>query len=143
MNPCLDIEKKAFEMLNVFMKDKPHEEEPSTDYHEQRVPEALEVRLDRMSKQNIKLISSEMTVYLNSHTFQVKGSTGQIYKVTVGPRLQCTCRDHISRATHCKHILYILLKELKVLDLKLRIYETLYPSNQELKDIFLTYHPTS
>lgn len=39
MDPYLDIEKKAFEMLNVFMKDTPHEEEPSTDYHEQRVPE--------------------------------------------------------------------------------------------------------
>lgn len=52
------------------------------------------------------------------------------YTVTIGPKLHCTCRDHNVRGTHCKHILFILLKELKVTDLKSPVYETLTPSDK-------------
>lgn len=52
------------------------------------------------------------------------------YTVTIGPKLHCTCRDHNVRGTHCKHILFILLRELKVTDLKSPVYETLTPSDK-------------
>ncbi|ORE08260.1 hypothetical protein BCV72DRAFT_92950 [Rhizopus microsporus var. microsporus] len=146
-----DTEQQAAKILNTYAKGKEKAYELSDDDQflsesdiediEQTVPE-LEIRLERMAKQNIRLVSSEMTAYMKSHDFKVKGSTGTEYTVTIGPKLHCTCRDHNVRGTHCKHILFILLRELKVTDLKSPVYETLTPSDKVLKDIFSRYHPT-
>ncbi|KAG1273367.1 hypothetical protein G6F65_011089 [Rhizopus arrhizus] len=146
-----DSEEQASRILNTFMKGKESAYNNEEDENllstsdiediEQTVPEELEARLERMAKQNIKLVSSQMVTYRKSHEFKVKGSTGKTYSVTIGPKIYCDCRDHNVRGTHCKHILYILLKELKVSDLKSPVYETLTPSDKVLKDIFSTYHP--
>ncbi|KAI9272173.1 hypothetical protein EDC94DRAFT_251597 [Helicostylum pulchrum] len=97
---------------------------------ERLVPFETETRLKRSSTENIYLLSSKMTRYLSSHEFEVRGSTGKIYIVKIGPRLECSCHDRMMRSTHCKHILYILVHELKLIDLRNQVFSTLYPSEQ-------------
>ncbi|KAL9558230.1 hypothetical protein PS6_001399 [Mucor atramentarius] len=95
------------------------------------IPNELRVRSQRAVEEHIRLVSSEMIRYLRKHEF----------KVTIGPRLECTCRDYQIRKYHCKHILYILFKELKIQDLSAAIFTTLFPSDEILKDVFQKYHP--
>ncbi|GAA5811977.1 hypothetical protein MFLAVUS_005424 [Mucor flavus] len=70
----------------------------------------------------------------------LRGSTGKIYTVKIGPRLECSCYDRMLRSAHCKHILYILVHELKLIDLRNKVFTTLYPSEQILEEIFVKYH---
>ncbi|OBZ89320.1 hypothetical protein A0J61_02630 [Choanephora cucurbitarum] len=97
-----------------------------------KIPDQLESRLKRVSKEPIRILSSKMTNYENGHEFKVRGSTGKTYIVTIGPKLDCTCYDHKIRSVHCKHILYVLLKELKVQDLTSTIYITQFPSSDSV-----------
>ncbi|KYQ93828.1 hypothetical protein DLAC_05226 [Tieghemostelium lacteum] len=46
-----------------------------------------------------------------SQNFLVKGLTGT-YTVTVGEEFKCTCKDYYKREQYCKHMAYVMLKEL-------------------------------
>lgn len=46
----------------------------------------------------------------NSATFQVLGSTGNIYNVALNDNPVCSCPDYTTRGTRCKHILFMLIK---------------------------------
>ncbi|CAO3606630.1 unnamed protein product [Mucor fragilis] len=104
------------------------------------IPDALKARSKRAVEERIRLVSSEMIRYLRKHEFKVRGTTGKVYTVIIGDRLQCTCHDYQIRKCHCKHILYILLKELKIRDLSMEIFATLFPSDEILKEAFKKYH---
>ncbi|KAI8981935.1 hypothetical protein BDF20DRAFT_441734 [Mycotypha africana] len=108
--------------------------------HEQ-LPEETEERMKRMKKEPIHLVSSDMKEHYKEHEFAVRGSRGKTYNVTIGPKLNCTCRDHNVRGTHCKHILYALKEEMGVKNEDSPLYETLTPSDKELKEAFKHYHP--
>jgi len=45
--------------------------------------------------------------------FDLLGSTGNVYTVTIGPRNRCTCPDY-AKAAVCKHVLFVMLKVLRV-----------------------------
>ncbi|KAK4509953.1 CorA metal ion transporter [Mucor velutinosus] len=104
------------------------------------IPNEIKVRSKRAVEEHIRLLSSDMIRYLRKHEFKVRGTTGKVYTVIIGNRLECTCRDYQIRKCHCKHILYILLKELKIRDLSMEIFKTLYPSDEILKEVFQKYH---
>ncbi|KAL0135065.1 hypothetical protein V8B55DRAFT_1556997 [Mucor lusitanicus] len=104
------------------------------------IPEDLKVRSKRALEERIRLVSSDMIRYLRKHEFKVRGTAGKVYTVIIGNRLECTCRDYQIRKCHCKHILYILLKELKVRDLSKEVFTTLFPSDEALKEVFQAYH---
>ncbi|KAI8641396.1 hypothetical protein BD408DRAFT_418210 [Parasitella parasitica] len=94
------------------------------------IPDELKVRSQRALDEPIQLVSSEMIRYQRKHEFKVRGTTGKIYIVTIGPRLECNCRDHQIRKGHCKHILFILLRELRIQDMSSPIFSTLFPTDQ-------------
>ncbi|KAI7893746.1 uncharacterized protein EV154DRAFT_600588 [Mucor mucedo] len=130
-----DTESELADMLRKFTIHK--KIETVSDYIKQNenppmpfVNDHTEVRLQRSCKQDIRLLSSKMTRRFLSHEFEVRGSTGQNYTVKIGPKLDCTCRDHRTRATHCKHILFILSQELKIQNYSSIIYVTLFPTDQ-------------
>lgn len=52
----------------------------------------------------------------NSATFQVLGSTGNIYNVALNGEPVCSCPDHSTRGSRCKHILFMLIKIFNVED---------------------------
>ncbi|KAG2202972.1 hypothetical protein INT46_009089 [Mucor plumbeus] len=105
------------------------------------IPDELKARSERAVNEHIRLLSSNMIRFLRKHEFKVRGTAGKIYTVTIGPRLECSCRDYQIRKSHCKHILFILLKELDIKDLSTAIFSTIFPSDEILKDVFRKYHP--
>ncbi|KAI7898213.1 uncharacterized protein BX663DRAFT_525598 [Cokeromyces recurvatus] len=152
-----DTERDLATMLDTYMKGKQVENPFMSntivkEEKESMAPQSLTSRVKRASNEHIRILSSEMIHYLKQHEFkgkgeiitteiryskgflfsisQVRGSKGKTYTVTIGPKIQCTCVDHTMRAIHCKHILYILLKELQVQNLSSIIYLTLFPSDQ-------------
>ncbi|KAI8347640.1 hypothetical protein BD560DRAFT_410884 [Blakeslea trispora] len=42
--------------------------------------------------------------------FDVAGSVGNMYNVTIGNKIGCTCMDYNIKRTYCKHILMVLIK---------------------------------
>ena len=46
--------------------------------------------------------------------FSVLGSTGNVYMVKVSQIPSCTCPDFLKHQVHCKHILFVFLKVLKI-----------------------------
>jgi len=44
--------------------------------------------------------------------FTVLGSTGNVYRVTIGRLVQCTCPDH-QKGNICKHIIFVMVRVLK------------------------------
>lgn len=57
-----------------------------------------------------KIFLANRNIEDNSATFQVLGSTGNIYNVTLNGTPICSCLDHITRGSRCKHILFMLIK---------------------------------
>ncbi len=70
-------------------------------------------RLDRAMTQRMYLIKQQDTSTENNlcKTYSVLGSTGNVYNVKIEKFPSCTCPD---TALCCKHILFVLLRVLKV-----------------------------
>jgi len=66
--------------------------------------------------------------------FIVMGTIGNVYNVTIGPKLKCTCPD-FQNGNLCKHILFVFLKVLRVPANSSSIYQQALLSS-ELKTIF-------
>ena len=49
----------------------------------------------------------------NTETFQIAGTTGNIYTVTIDKLPSCTCPDNRRARNQCKHIIYVLVRVLK------------------------------
>ena len=64
----------------------------------------------------------------------VLGSTGNIYKVSIGHLMHCTCPDHL-KGNVCKHILFVMLKVVGLPTTSPLVYQAALLSN-ELEDIF-------
>lgn len=47
-------------------------------------------------------------------TYDVMGTSGNIYTVTVSNKPTCTCPDFMSRGKRCKHIYFVLIRIMKV-----------------------------
>ncbi|KAI9272232.1 hypothetical protein EDC94DRAFT_595805 [Helicostylum pulchrum] len=89
-------------------------------------------RVVRSMKQRMFVISREADAGDNSiEKFQVLGSVGNNYTVTMGPSVKCTCMDFCIRRVHCKHILMVLLKVYR-LPIDNLMFRTLSP-NRELR----------
>ncbi|ORX52387.1 hypothetical protein DM01DRAFT_1408265 [Hesseltinella vesiculosa] len=76
----------------------------------------------------------------NTFEFKVSGCTGNIYKVTIGPKVKCSCRDYIFRRRHCKHIMMILLKYFHCPP-NSHLFETLSPSHHDLSALATNMPP--
>ncbi|CEP17783.1 hypothetical protein [Parasitella parasitica] len=68
-------------------------------------------RVLRAIKQKMFVLSRELSPHDESaENFEVLGSIGNSYTVTIGASITCTCMDYRIKHTHCKHILMVLLK---------------------------------
>ncbi|KAI8352452.1 hypothetical protein EDC96DRAFT_517986 [Choanephora cucurbitarum] len=68
-----------------------------------RVLRAMKQRMFVLSRKTSELDSSV-------EIFDVAGSVGNMYTVTVDTRISCTCMDFGFRKSYCKHILMVLMK---------------------------------
>ncbi|KAI9312083.1 hypothetical protein BX666DRAFT_1988628 [Dichotomocladium elegans] len=94
----------------------------------------VQARLRRALSQRMYVISRERkNAY--TETFDVLGSIGNLYKVTVGPKLGCSCRDFRYRRVHCKHIFLVLARVFHLTG-ESRAYQRLTLTPNELELIF-------
>ncbi|CAO3588073.1 unnamed protein product [Absidia cylindrospora] len=99
----------------------------------------LRGKIERVRREKL-FVMSRNSISPTHETFEVIGSTGNLYKVNIGSRLSCSCRDFIHRRTHCKHILMILLKMFR-LHPSSPVFTTMNPSMNTLRDIFSSCVP--
>ena len=77
--------------------------------HRAKPPGAYLERLQRVRTQRMFLIDRKRTLSVDGHeeeVFDIAGSTGNIYEVTISKVPECTCPD-ASKGNQCKHIIYV------------------------------------
>ncbi|KAI5789026.1 hypothetical protein EDC01DRAFT_617043 [Geopyxis carbonaria] len=98
-----------------------------------RCPVHLEERMERCRTQRMYVLDRQRDPAKPlEETFEMAGSTGNVYEVTICEVPRCNCPDGIKNGT-CKHILYIMIKVLQA-DAHLVYQAALLPS--ELTHIF-------
>ena len=90
-------------------------------------------RIDRAMWQRMFMVSAEI---INEHKrkYAVLGSTGNVYFVTIGDLNECTCPDFL-KGNLCKHVLFVMLKVLRVQRHSELVYQKALLSS-ELETIF-------
>lgn len=63
--------------------------------------------------------------------YVVRGSSSNIYYVTIKNIPECTCPDYLTRSNRCKHIYFVLIRVMKVTDVDKKMYD-----DDELKIMF-------
>jgi hypothetical protein len=76
-----------------------------------RAPYRFQDRLERATTQPMFLINRERKLNSNGthevERFDMAGTTGNIYEVTIDKVPKCTCMDATVRGNQCKHIIYV------------------------------------
>ena len=87
--------------------------------------QGIQDRIDRALLQTMFLISKNVDESDRDlkWTFVVLGTTGNVYDVTIQRVPHCTCPDH-ANGNLCKHILFVLLKVMRVPSTSPLIYQT-------------------
>ncbi|KAI9801385.1 MAG: hypothetical protein M1825_003364 [Sarcosagium campestre] len=98
-------------------------------------PQSYLDRLDRVMSQRMFVIDrGEISSGENpSATFEMAGTTGNIYTVTISNVPTCTCPDNSRARNQCKHIIYVLVNVLK---LREPLQYQLAFLSKELREIF-------
>jgi hypothetical protein len=74
-----------------------------------------DVRKSRGKEQKIFLIlTHEYDDVINERKYEVMGTTGNVYTVSIINSPTCTCPDFLTRGKRCKHIYFILTRIMKV-----------------------------
>ncbi|EAU80667.2 hypothetical protein CC1G_08274 [Coprinopsis cinerea okayama7 len=76
-------------------------------------PQNIIDRLERVQMQTFYMLDRNRNGDELKETFQVSGSTGNVYTVVIDKIPSCTCPDAM-KGNHCKHILFIFTKVLHV-----------------------------
>ena len=69
-------------------------------------------RIEKCKKQKIFLLQIN-DISDTEKTFEIQGSTGNVYTVKINNELSCNCPDYIIRRNRCKHIYFVLIRILK------------------------------
>ncbi|KAJ7108948.1 hypothetical protein C8R43DRAFT_1043599 [Mycena crocata] len=78
-----------------------------------KCPGNIMERVERVMTQRFFMIDRKRFEGELKEEFQVLGSTGNVYTVTIQHKPSCNCPD-AAKGNHCKHILFIYLKVLQV-----------------------------
>ncbi|KAI9729875.1 MAG: hypothetical protein M1834_006624 [Cirrosporium novae-zelandiae] len=97
-------------------------------------PKSFLERLDRATTQRMFVIDRNRggTNEEPEETFQIAGTTGNIYSITIGKLPSCTCPDN-EKGNQCKHIIYALHHILKAPE---HLEYQLALTSLELREIF-------
>lgn len=90
----------------------------------------LQSRKSRGKTQKIFLVSCHNNKEYE-RCYDVMGTTGNVYTVKIKNVPECTCPDHQTRNSRCKHIYFVLLRIMKLADAGENNY-----SNEELLEMF-------
>ncbi|KAJ7183772.1 hypothetical protein C8R46DRAFT_984978 [Mycena filopes] len=99
-----------------------------------KCPQNILDRVERVMTQRFFMVDRKRFEGELKEEFQVLGSTGNIYTVTIQQKPSCDCPD-ARKGNHCKHILFIYLKVLQVTQASGVWYQKALLTN-ELEQIF-------
>ncbi|PWZ00764.1 hypothetical protein BCV70DRAFT_200025 [Testicularia cyperi] len=90
-------------------------EEFKADPNFRRLDDSQIRRLARVFLDRMYLVHRQKsTIMPNQEEFQVFGSRGNIYRVTVDYECKCTCIDFVKNKSPCKHMLFVYYKVLRL-----------------------------
>jgi hypothetical protein len=102
---------KAARQDPIFMNGNVNRMEKRLDTYLKRPPFRFQDRLDRAMTQRMFLIGRERKWHEDGthqiEEFDMAGTTGNVYKVTICKLPRCTCPDAMQRGKQCKHIIYV------------------------------------
>lgn len=87
----------------------------------------LQYRKQRGIAQKLFLIE----ISEDEREYKIMGTRGNIYNVSITNNPTCTCPDYTTRGTRCKHIFFVLIKIMNVVDPDKESY-----TSNDLIDIF-------
>lgn len=91
-------------------------------------------RKSRAKEQKIFLVlTHEYDDDILERVYEVMGTTGNVYTVTINNIPSCTCPDYVTRSRRCKHIYFVLTRIMKVHSDKEDIEKY---SNDDLRNMF-------
>ncbi|KAI7880320.1 hypothetical protein K492DRAFT_177999 [Lichtheimia hyalospora FSU 10163] len=99
----------------------------------------MQSRLQRALTQRMFVFKREQKDQYHTD-FQVLGSTGNLYTVTIANHMSCSCFDYVTRQLHCKHLLLVLARVFNLTG-ESPAYVTLSLTDEELHDMFMTCTP--
>lgn len=79
-----------------------------------RAPQTYQARYERALTQRMFLIGRHRTTKTDDHgeyeeeVFDMAGTTGNVYQVTISKVPKCTCPDWRNNRSQCKHIIYVI-----------------------------------
>ncbi|KAF8621325.1 hypothetical protein AX15_007863 [Amanita polypyramis BW_CC] len=97
-------------------------------------PRNIMDRVQRVWQQRLFMIDRSRSDKELRESFNVLGSTGNVYTVVIDQQPRCNCPD-ANKGNHCKHILFIFLKVLRVPESSSLWYQKALLSS-ELEEIF-------
>ncbi|KAF3209534.1 hypothetical protein TWF192_004186 [Orbilia oligospora] len=111
------------------------EEPPRLKEYRSSCPSAVEQRIGRVRRQRMFCLGRERDEENLREEFKIAGSTGNVYTVVLENIPTCDCPDSNHKNEICKHILFVMIKVLRVRD-ELSYQAALL--NSEIREIFET-----
>jgi hypothetical protein len=109
--------------------------------HRKKAPISVQERADRVRTQRMFMVHQSRDPEALHATMHVLGSTGNIYTVEFGALPTCTCPDY-AKGSHCKHIIFVALKVLRMSERGPLWYQKGY-TKAELRAIFAKAPPNA
>lgn len=106
-----------------------------------KCPVAVQERADRVGEQRMCIVHRERDPENLKETINILGSTGNVYTVEFGKLPTCTCPDFF-KGNHCKHIIFVALKVLRMPQFGDLWYQKAYLES-ELRQIFASAPPNA
>ena len=97
-------------------------------------------RIERCYTDNIYLIESlpPEDTYPYQRIYVIMGHSGKIYNVTISNVPNCTCPDFVHKGHRCKHIYFVLMRIMNIIN-----YKEKYFSDEQLLEMFLNVPPVA
>ena len=90
-------------------------------------------RKHRSKNQKIFLVQCHNSETAFEKKYDVMGTTGNVYTVTINNTPICTCPDFMTRHKRCKHIYFVLIK---IMHIEEDMEDSKKYSNEDLTDMF-------
>ena len=91
-------------------------------------------RKQRGITQKLFLIETLKKKDEKSREYVIMGSTGNVYNVNITNDPTCTCPDYTNHANRCKHIFFVLVRIMKVIDPDKLILLRAFVNKQSIRD---------
>lgn len=127
-------EKKPKKMTKAAME-RAKLEELRSDDHFGKLDDAVIKRIVKVSLERMYLIHRFRNGTRLREEFDISGSKGNVYKVTLDRQVNCSCMDFALRHQVCKHLMFVYIKVLR-LQGHLPVFSRIRLTEQELNQVF-------